>query len=322
MDFRIRQLRCFLTLSEVLNYGRASRALYLSQPTLTFQIKSLEEAFGVRLFDRNRNRVSLTEAGLEFREYARTILRTVEEAKERLQGVESRLRLRICCGPVGQFVVLPGLIRSLSRDYPGFELEVCELSTEQQIAALPEGKIDALLMVAALPIPGLRFDPIRKESLVAIIPKGSELENQRAISVHDLRGRAIIASSLKDCRFHQPFLHSLFAPFGITPRLIVGPYSCSVQLAYVAAGEGIVIGTESMMSCTFPNIVTRPFVEDLPSLQLGLATMEGNKNEAMQIFRQVVLDNQFSFSCTETHNRLRPAIDSGSVFGTENYEIA
>ena len=70
MDFRIRQLQCFLTLAELLHYGRTARALYMSQPTITFQIKSLEEAFGVPLFERNRQQVSLSRAGLEFRPYA------------------------------------------------------------------------------------------------------------------------------------------------------------------------------------------------------------------------------------------------------------
>jgi len=309
LDFRIRQLQCFLTLSEVLNYGRASRALYLSQPTLTFQIKSLEEAFGVRLFHRSRNSVCLTEAGQAFRDYARTILKTVEEAKLRLKGVESRLHLRVCCGPVGQHVVLPGIIRSLARDYPGFELEILELTTEQQIAALPSGEVDALLMVGALPIPGMRFDPISKETLVAIVPRDSSLANKRAISVYDLREKGIIASSLKDCRFHQPFLHTLLAPFGITPRIIVAPYSCSVQFAYVAAGEGIAIGTESMMACTFPNVVALPFKEELPMLQLGLVAMESNNTEAMQIFRQIVLDNELSFLHSELMGQLHPATD-------------
>lgn len=309
LDFRIRQLQCFLTLSEVLNYGRASRALYLSQPTLTFQIKSLEEAFGVKLFNRNRNSVSLTDAGFVFRDYARTILKTVEEAKQRLQGVESRLHLRICCGPVGQYVVLPALIRALARDYPGFDLEVCELTTEQQITALPSGEVDALLMIAALPIPGMRFDPIRKESLVAIVPRDPSFAQKRAISVYDLRDRGIIASSLRDCRFHQPFLHTLLAPFGITPRMVVAPYSCSVQFAYVAAGEGIAIGTESMMACTFPNVVALPFHEELPKLQLGLSSMETNDSEALQIFRQIVLDNELSFLHSELLSQMSPAPD-------------
>ena len=80
MDFRIRQLQCFLTLSDLLNYGKTARALYMSQPTITFQIKSLEETFGVKLFERDRQQVRLTDAGCAFREYAQSIMDTVDAA--------------------------------------------------------------------------------------------------------------------------------------------------------------------------------------------------------------------------------------------------
>jgi DNA-binding transcriptional LysR family regulator len=290
LDFRIRQLQCFLTLSNLLNYGKTARALYTTQPTITFQIKSLEEALNVKLFERDRQQVRLTDAGFAFREYAQTIVDTVDAARECLGGLHNRLRLRVSCGPVGQFVLLPAVIRMLAAQYPDFELEVSELTTEQQMARLPEGKVDALLMIGALPVPGMRFDPICQERLVAIVAEESPLAARGSISVEDFREHGIIASRPKDCRFHQPFLHSLLAPFGISPRMVEAPHSCSVQFAYAAAGEGIVIAPAAMAACTFPGIAFLPFEETLPPMQLGLAALETNDRVAMEIFRQVVLD--------------------------------
>ncbi len=290
MDFRIRQLQCFLTLSDLLNYGKTARALYMSQPTITFQIKSLEESFGVKLFERDRQQVRLTDAGYAFREFAQSIMDTVDAAQECMSGLHTRLRLRVSCGPVGQFILLPAVIRKLAAQYPEFELEVSELTTEQQMTRLPEGKVDALLMVNALPVKGLRFDPISKETLVAMVSRHSALAKEPAISVQELRHTSVIASRAKDCRFHQPFLHSLLAPFGITPRIVESPQSCSVQFAYAAAGEGIAIASASMAVCSFPDIVAIPFVEPLPALQLGLASMEANDSLAMTIFRKVVME--------------------------------
>ena len=290
LDFRIRQLQCFLTLSDLLNYGKTARALYMSQPTITFQIKSLEEAFGVKLFERDRQQVRLTDAGFAFREYAQSIMDTVDAAQECLSGLHTRLRLRISCGPVGQFILLPAVIRALAADYPEFDLEVTELTTEQMMGRLPEGKVDALLMIGSLPVKGMRFDPICQEPLVAIVSRESELASRRSLSVEDLRNTPIIASRLKDCRFHQPYLHSLLAPFGITPRIIESPQSCSVQFAYAAAGEGIALSTASMAACAFPHVVVLPFAERLPELQLGLAAMESNDSAAIKVFRKVVMD--------------------------------
>jgi DNA-binding transcriptional LysR family regulator len=290
LDFRIRQLQCFLTLSDLLNYGKTARALYMSQPTITFQIKSLEEAFGVKLFERDRQQVRLTDAGCAFREYAQSIMDTVDAAQECLGGLHTRLRLRMSCGPVGQFILLPAVIRALAAEYPEFELEVSELTTEQQMARLAEGKVDALLMVSSLPVKGLRFDPIVREPLVAMVSRQSALANREAISVEDLRHTSVIASRLKDCRFHQPFLHDLLAPYGIIPKIVESPQSCSVQLAYAAAGEGVVITTSSMATCAFPHVVALPFAEPLAPMQLGLAAIESNESQSIRIFRQLVMD--------------------------------
>lgn len=290
MDFRIRQLQCFLTLSELLNYGKTARALYMSQPAITFQIKSLEEAFNVKLFERDRQQVRLTEAGRVFREYAQSMMDTVEQAQERLGSLHSRLQLRISCGPVGQFILLPAVIRALAKEYPDFELEVCEMTTEQQMNKLQDGKVDALLMVGELPIKGLHFDAILRESIVAMVSRQNPLSERRFISVEDLRDNAIIAARLQDCRFNQPFVHELLSPYGIKPRIVEAPQACSVQFAYAASDEGIALATSSMSICRFPHVVALPFTENLPQMQLGLAAMETNDSASMKIFRKVVME--------------------------------
>jgi DNA-binding transcriptional LysR family regulator len=290
LDFRIKQLQCFLTLSDLLNYNKTARVLYMSQPTITFQIKSLEEAFGIKLFIRDRQQVRLTDAGVAFREYAQSIMDTVHNAHDCLSGLHTRLRLRVSCGPVGQFVLLPAILRALTARHPDFELELIELTTEQQIARLPEGKVDALLMVSALPIPEMRFDPIYEDSLIAVVSSRSPLAQQDSISVESLRETPIIASRMKDCRFHQPFLHALLAPFGITPRIVESPQSCTVQFAYAAAGEGLAMAPQAMAACMFPDIVARPFQEKLANLQLGLVAMTANESRSMVIFRRIVME--------------------------------
>jgi len=291
LDFRIRQLQCFVVLSDTLNYGKAARALFLSQPTLTFQIKSLEEALGVRLFDRNRHRVSLTDAGFAFRDYAAKMLAMAQAARDHLNHLASRLSLRVCCGPVGQYVVLPALIRSLAHIHPDFQLEILELTTEEQISRLPEDKVEALLMVPELPVQGMRFDPICSEPLVALVSRQSPLAQKRMLSIRDLRNVGMIASRRRDCRFHQPFLHNLFAPFGIEPHIVETPQSCSLQFAYVAADKGVLLAPLSIAECAFPDIVAIPIQEDLPRVELGLASMQANSSAALGIFRQIALQS-------------------------------
>ena len=289
MDFRIRQLQCFLTLSDLLNYGKTARALYMSQPAITFQIKSLEESFNVKLFERDRQQVRLTEAGRDFCKYAQNIMDTVDAAKAHFSRLTTRLRLHVSCGPVGQFVLLPAVIRKLASEYPDFELEVSELTTEQMMSGLSDGKVDALLMMPELPIKDLRFDPILRESMVALVSQLNPIAERELISVQELREIPVIAPRLEDCRFHQPFVREMLASFGIKPKFVESPQACSVQMAYVAADEGVSFSTSSMGQCRFPNVVALPFAEPLPRVTLGLATLNANNSPAMKVFHQVVM---------------------------------
>ena len=290
MDFRIRQLRCFLTLSVLLNYGKTARALYMSQTTATFQIKSLEDSIGVKLFERNHRRVGLTAAGAAFVPYAQRILDCVEAASLRLQEIQNPLSLRIACGRAGHVAMLPAVLRALHQSNPALHLQVAELTTEQQITGLAGRELDAVLMVPRLPIAGLRFDHLSSEQLYVLVATHHPLASHSNISVEALRGIPILTTRLEDCRLHQPFLHALLAPYHIKPRLIAFPQSSKVQFAFVAAGQGFAIVPASMASHAIPGIKALAIMEAVSPVELGLATMPENCSDSLSLFREIVLD--------------------------------
>ena len=289
MDFRIRQLQCFLTLAEHLHYGRTARALYMSQPTITFQIKSLEQSFGVALFERSRRQVALTHAGEAFRGYAASIVGTVAEARRHMGAVTSRMHLTISCGHLGAATLLPAVLRSCAQHHPGFTLDVDDMTPAEQRERLAAGTLDALLMVTPMPLQGMRFECLQEEPLVAILSRRSPLAERRRISVEDLRHVPLIAPRLKDCAMRQPFLQTLLAPYGVIPHFVEAPHTGSAQMAYVAADQGLLIGTRLMARDQAADVVARPFKESLPRLQLGLASMLANTSPAMIAFRSLVL---------------------------------
>jgi DNA-binding transcriptional LysR family regulator len=160
----------------------------------------------------------------------------------------------------------------------------------------------------------LHFDPICSEPLVALVSRENPLAQKRALSIRDLQDVPLIASRRRDCRFHQPFLHNLFAPFGITPRIVESPQSCSVQFAYAAADEGVLIAPRSVAACAFPDIVSVAIQEDLPRITLGLSCMQVNNSVALKIFRQVALQNAQNLISVPVPSRLQsPARSSVSM---------
>jgi DNA-binding transcriptional LysR family regulator len=288
VDFRIRQLQCFLTLSELLNYGKTARALYISQPTITFQIQTLEDAFGVKLFERDRKRVRLTEAGVVLRNYAQNIMDTIATAHKHLGGIDAHLHVRAAWGPGGVVDLLPVVYRVLLNRYPGFELEVEDLTTEEQMTQLSEQLVDALVMVPSMPIAGASFHPLSRAPLVAIVARNSALAERGSLSVYDLHEQNLITTRPEDCRFQQPFLSRLLGPYGVQPRMVESPQSNSVQFAYVASGAGVVITPHSPAYDNLADLIPIPFVEPLPWVELGCMIRQNNRSEATTLFRAVV----------------------------------
>ena len=288
MDFRIRQLHCFLTLAELLNYGKTARVLYMSQPTITFQIQSLEEAFGAKLFERDRKQVRLTAAGESMRIYAQTIMDTIGEAREHLKSLAAPRMLRITCGPSGMLDLLPAVLRTLVRSHAGFEVEVADLTTEEQMEQMADRRIDAMIMMPSLPIAGVRFVPLCSRPLRVLVSRRNPLASREFLSIRELHGANVIASRPEDCRYQGPFLTNLFSPYGVVPRLVHVPQSCSVQFAYVGADAGVMIAPDSAGFADLSDVVSIPFLENLPEMELGYSVLAENKNEALPMFYQIL----------------------------------
>src|SRR5689334_15087807 len=148
----LRDLRYLVALADHKHFGRAAEASFVSQPTLSTQIKKLEEELGVSLVERTPRKVLLTDTGLAVAERARVILREVEQVRElarRTRDPESgtvRLGLFPTLGPY----LLPHVVPQLRERFPRLELLLVEEKTPELLRQLHEGRIDAAVL--ALPL--------------------------------------------------------------------------------------------------------------------------------------------------------------------------
>ena len=140
----LRRLQYFLVLTQELHFGRAAARLHIAQPALSQQIRRLEHDLDVRLFDRTRHKVTLTQAGVLVLTEAQRML----EQADRLRAVAARANRgqlgSVSVGFVGSalYGVVPDLLRAVSACAPDLHLEVRELETGAQIEALHEGSLD------------------------------------------------------------------------------------------------------------------------------------------------------------------------------------
>src|SRR5215213_5120574 len=143
MDIDLRHLRYFLVVAEELHFSRAAERLDIAQPPLSQMIRRLEHELGVSLFHRTKRQVSLTDAGVVFREEAERTLAQAERAIRCARRANRGELGRLAVGFIGSaaYSVLPSIVRRFREQYPDVDLTLQELSTIQQVHALRDGQL-------------------------------------------------------------------------------------------------------------------------------------------------------------------------------------
>ncbi|PYI84078.1 MAG: LysR family transcriptional regulator, partial [Verrucomicrobia bacterium] len=141
----LRHLRYFVAVAQELNFTRAAQTLHVAQPALSRQIRQLEDEVGVRLFERNRRIVSLTEAGRAFLTEARSVLQQSQQAVRVAQETGHIHAGQLNLGYVwGLFhSVVPAYLARFRREFPRAAAHLFDLTATQQAKALKEGRLDA-----------------------------------------------------------------------------------------------------------------------------------------------------------------------------------
>lgn len=177
----LHQLRIFWAVAHAESLTRASKLLGLAQPSLSQQIGKLEETIGTQLFDRNRNQLTLTDAGKFLLRKSESILASVDEAMAGLQEFTEGARGVISVGALNSIarVILPRAMRRMSKVFPGVELDVHEVSPGEAIELLYGRRLTVALVaedsIAKSNISFRRF-PVFADPYVLAVPKGIRLD--------------------------------------------------------------------------------------------------------------------------------------------------
>lgn len=183
MNVELRHLRYFVAVAEELHFRRAAERLHITQPTLSRQIRALEEEIGAELFDRSRRSVALTAAGRTLLPEARAMLTGVSRALEvaRRVGQGSAGNLRIGFVGSASYGPLPNLLSSLQTAAPDLEITLREMTGPDQVEALRRSDIDAgLLRPPIYDARGIEMTEVHREPLVAALPASHPLAGDRA----------------------------------------------------------------------------------------------------------------------------------------------
>jgi LysR family hydrogen peroxide-inducible transcriptional activator len=170
------------------HFALAAEHCFVTQPTLSMQIQKLEEELDVKIFDRSKQPVVPTETGAEIIEQARKILSERDELLESLQNKKGILagELRIGIIPTLAPYLLPLFIQPFMKKYPSVKLIVHEMMTEQIIARLREGKIDAGILVTPLQETGIKEFVLFYEELMVYVSKKNAIYEKTYLLPQDI----------------------------------------------------------------------------------------------------------------------------------------
>jgi LysR family hydrogen peroxide-inducible transcriptional activator len=184
----LRDLSYLVALAEYRHFGRAAEASFVSQPTLSTQIRKLEDELGVALVERTPRKVLLTETGREIARRARAVLSQVDEIRsiaQRTRDPESgtiRLGIFPTLGPY----LLPHVIPRLRERFPRLELLLREEKTEQVLHMLREGTLDAGILALPVHDDSLHTEFLFEEPFLLAVPGGHPLATKQRLRMEDL----------------------------------------------------------------------------------------------------------------------------------------
>ncbi|TDR48616.1 LysR family transcriptional regulator [Tahibacter aquaticus] len=190
----LRDLRYLVALAEHKHFGRAADASFVSQPTLSTQIKKLEDELDVSLVERTPRKILLTEVGREIAARARHVLDEVDQIKaiaRRTKDPESGT-LRLGIFPTLGPYLLPHVIAGLRRRFPRLELLLIEEKTETLLQRLREGRLDTAVLALPLHDDQLHAEVLFDEPFLLAVPQQHRLAKRKSLSMDDLESESLL----------------------------------------------------------------------------------------------------------------------------------
>ncbi|MGA3120699.1 MAG: LysR substrate-binding domain-containing protein [Polyangiaceae bacterium] len=193
-DLSPRQLQYVVAVAETLGFHKAADRCHVSQPTLSAQVKQLEDVLGVQLFERDRRRVLLTAAGTVVLAHARRVLLELDDliaaAKQLAEPRSGTFRIGVI--PTIAPYLLPDVVPAVRARYPRLQLVFREEKTDVVVADLHEGRLDGGLLALEADIGEWCSSPILDDPFVVAVPKGHPLARKRRIGATDLDGERVL----------------------------------------------------------------------------------------------------------------------------------
>jgi DNA-binding transcriptional LysR family regulator len=289
----LRQIRSFLSIAETLHFGRTAELIHLSQPALSLQIRALEEEVGVRLFERNRRKTTLTAAGLAFRDDAARALSQLDQAirKAKLAASGKLGLLRIGFISTAGVEIVPHIFRQFRESNPEVEVSLRAIPTADQVQMLETGSLDVGFL--RLPIGGhsaLEIVTVHREPFVLVVPASHKLAKRKKVRLSELSGQDFIMYE----RTYAPGFHDLILGMlrdaRIVPNVSQTAAEISTLTSLVDAHIGIAILPASAVKHCVASVIACDIAERIPMSEIAMVVSKRVRAPVVDNFRSFALE--------------------------------
>jgi len=272
MELKLKDLRYLVAVAELRHFGRAAARCCVSQPTLSAQLKKLEQALGVLLIERAPNAVSLTAVGEEIVARARRILEASDEVVTLARGHHDPLggRLRLAMLPTIGPYLLPQVAPVIRKALPRLKLLLYEYQTAPMLAKLHAGELDVGILALPVELEGLESRELYREEFMLAVPERHPLAAHERVRVADLRDETLLLLEEGHCLRDQAL--EVCSRVGVRDSQDFRATSLETLRQMVAAGGGVTLLPELAGRGAYRSgrgVALRPFVRPAPVRHIG-----------------------------------------------------
>jgi DNA-binding transcriptional LysR family regulator len=190
----LRQLDIFCKVAQKKSFSKAAASVYLTQPTVSEHIASLERLLGTKLFDRVGRRVELTKGGEIYYRYAKKIIDLRGEAQQVLDSYLGLLRGRLTIGAstIPGVYIVPRIVAGFRKEFPAISTEVQVADSGEIISEVSDSTLEIGFVGRKPQGKVLAAKPLVSDSLVVAVPPGHKWEEEDSVSVHELKGEPFL----------------------------------------------------------------------------------------------------------------------------------
>jgi DNA-binding transcriptional LysR family regulator len=288
----LRHLRYFVAVAEMENVSRAAtQKLYVSQPSLSRQIRDLEEELGVQLLERRAKSVVLTEAGRLFLDEARAILKGADSAVAAVRSFAGKTATELHVGdwPLATAQIMPELLRAYQKALPNVHVKLHDWPVEKNIAGVRDGRLHLAILIPPLKanaLEELHFEELMTIRVCLAVSADHPFAGRKSVSLADAAREPFIGLTTEEYPRYQEYLDAMFTKVSDKPRVAEEHDGWSGVFSAVSAGTGVAITSDAFSHASGARIKILRLTPEPRRVPVGILSRRGKLSPAAQKFCQ------------------------------------